>query len=88
MGGGVREKSPSDLRKYQDKIACLKSIFNVVCGIVYSFAGVQSEVSCCGLAERMGFPGHSYGIPTGQYISLARYRFFFEPEISKPLACS
>jgi hypothetical protein len=84
----VREKNPSDLRKYQDKKACLKSIFNVVCGIVYSFAGVHLELSCCGLADRMGLPGHSYGIPTGQYISLARDRFFFEPEISKALACS
>jgi hypothetical protein len=39
---------------------------NVVCGIVYSFAGVHTELSC--LAERMGFLGHSYGIPTGHYI--------------------
>ncbi len=61
----MREKNPSDLRKYQAKKACLKSIFNVVCGIVCSFAGVHTELSCRGLVERKGFPGHSYGIPRG-----------------------
>ncbi len=67
-GWGEREKSPSDLQKYQDKKACLKSIFDVVCGIIHLFARVHTKLSCCSPAERMGFPGHIYGIPKRQCI--------------------
>jgi hypothetical protein len=88
-GGGAGERRAHLIyESTKTRKIAFKFIFNVVCGIVRSFTGVHTVLSCCGLAERMGFPGHSYGTQTAKYISLALDRFFFEPVISKSLACS